>query len=192
MIRFLNDETVDGHRYGKGVLARFDRETEAELLAVADAENYPLPILISQSYSPVTRSSNNSTDTTYVTLATVTVPGGTMNYNGKIVIEHDWKYTNSASTKGLRIDWGGVWIAGPSVSASVNACFMLTIKNANSPNSQLLLDSTTYSTSARDATASADTTQDVAIDIKCNWGANVASEQIILRGYSIWYYPGND
>ncbi len=42
MIRFLNDETVGGYRYGKGVLAWFDPETEAELLAAADAENYPL------------------------------------------------------------------------------------------------------------------------------------------------------
>ncbi len=27
---------------GKGAIARFDPETEAELVAVADAENYPL------------------------------------------------------------------------------------------------------------------------------------------------------
>lgn len=154
------------------------------------------PSRIAQSYAPVTRSSRNGVggsplDTDYVTLGTVVVPGGTMNYNGKIVIEYDWKYTNSASIKGLRIDWGGVWISGPSVSTSVNACFMLALKNANSLSSQILLDSTAYSTSTRDATASADTTQDVAIDFRCNWGANVAGEQIILRGFSVWYFPGN-
>ena len=148
------------------------------------------PRLIAQSYAPVTRSSNNSTDTTYTTLATVTVPGGTMNANGKIVIEQDWKYTNSASTKTLRVDWGGNWITGPTATTTANAWFVLAVKNANSRSSQIMLNGTAYSTSNLDTTTAVDTSADVAIDFKCNWGANVASEQIILRGYSVWYYPG--
>lgn len=196
MIKFLNDETVDGHRHGKGAIALFDRVTEAALIAQGDAITYPLPMLISQSYVPVTRSSRNGVggsplDTDYVTLATVTVPAGTMNYNGKIVIEQDWKHTNSANTKNLRIDWGGNWITGPSVTAVVNSLFLLVIKNANSLSSQVMLNGIAYSSSALDTTSSVDTTQDVAIDFKCSWGANVAGEQIILRGYSVWYYPGN-
>lgn len=115
-----------------------------------------------------------------------------MNLNGRIVIEHDWKYTSSTSTKNLRIDWGGVWVAGPSVSTSVSASFLLGIKNANSLSSQFLLNSTSFGTSPMDTTAIVDTTQDVAIDFKCNWSASAASEQIVLRGYSVWYYPGND
>jgi len=193
MIRFLNDETVGGYRYGKGAIARFDAATEAQLMAAVDAENYPRSLLISQAYSPATRTSENSSaDTRYVTLASVTVPAGTMNYNGKIVIEQDWKYTNSSSNKTLRVDWGGEWITGPAVSTSARACFMLAIKNANSLRAQTILNSTYFSTSTLDTTASADTTQDVAIEFRCNWAANVASEQITLLGYSIWYYPGND
>lgn len=38
MIRFLNDETVGGYRYGKGAIARFDVPTEDALVAAADAE----------------------------------------------------------------------------------------------------------------------------------------------------------
>ena len=129
----MNDETVGGYRYGKGVLARFDTETEAELLATADAENYPRPILISQAYSPVTRTSENSSaDTNYVTLASVTVPGGTMNYNGRIVVEQDWKYTNSVSAKTLQSIAGRTWVAGPTVTTSTMACFMIGIKDPDS------------------------------------------------------------
>jgi hypothetical protein len=149
------------------------------------------PILISQSYAPVTRSSNNSTDATYTTLATVTVPGGLMNLNGKVVIEQDWKFTSSASSKTLRVDWGGNWITGPSVTTTQNAYYMLAVKNANSLSSQIMLNGTTFNISPLDTFTTVDTTQDVAIEFKCNWNANVASEQIILRGHSVWYYPGN-
>lgn len=149
------------------------------------------PVLISQSYAPVTRSSDNATDTSYVTLATVTVPGSLMNYNGKLMIEQDWKNTNSASVKTLRVDWGGNWITGPSVTTNVNSYFLLAIKNANSLVSQIMLNGIGFSSSNLDTTAAVDTSQAVAIDFKCNWGANVAGEQIILRGYSVWYYPGN-
>lgn len=146
------------------------------------------PRLIAQSYAPVTRSSNNSTDNTYTTLATVTVKGGTMGLNDKIVIEQDWKYTNSASTKNMRVDWGGNWITAAPATTTDRSCIMLAIKNANSLTSQTMLNSTTYGSGA-EVTTSVNTAQDVAIDLRCNWGANVASESITLVGYSVWLYP---
>src|SRR5690242_20169101 len=145
-----------------------------------------VPVLVAQSYVAVPRSSDNSTDATYTTLATVTVPGGLMNANGKLIIEQDWKHTGSASTKNLRVDWGGNWITGPSVTTAVNSWFVLAIKNANSLSSQIMLNGTNYSTSTLDTTTAVDTSQNVAIDFKCNWNANVVGEQIILRGYSVW------
>jgi hypothetical protein len=66
---------------------------------------------------------------------------------------------------------------------------MLAIKNANSLVSQTALNSTAFGSGAAITTA-VDTTQDVTIDFRCNWSTNVASEQITLIGYSIWYYPG--
>lgn len=42
MIRFLNDETVGGYRFGKGSLAKFDAATEAALIAQGDAEDSDL------------------------------------------------------------------------------------------------------------------------------------------------------
>lgn len=148
------------------------------------------PRLISQSYAAVSRSSNNSTDNTYFTLATVTVPGGTMNYSGKIVIEQDWAYTNSVNTKNLRIDWGGTWMTAVPATSTNRAWLALAVKNANSLASQTALNSSAFGLGAEITTA-VDTTQDVAVDFRCNWGANVVGEQIILRGYSVWYYPGN-
>lgn len=148
-------------------------------------------MLVAQSYVAVPRSSDGATDATYTTLATVMVPGGLMNANGKIVIEQDWKHTNSASTKTLRVDWGGNWITGPTVTTTWNSAFMLAVKNTNSLSSQIMLNSTSYGSSSLDTTTAVDTTQPVAIDFKCNWSTNVAAEQIILRGYSVWYYPGS-
>jgi hypothetical protein len=148
-------------------------------------------VLVAQSYVAVSRSSDSSTDATYTTLATVTVPGGLMNANGKLIIEQDWKHTGSASTKTLRVDWGGNWITGPTVTTAVNSWFVLAVKNANSLSSQILLNGTNYSTSTLDTTTAVDTSQNVAIDFKCNWSTNVVGEQIILRGYSVWYYPGS-
>lgn len=195
MIRFLNDETVAGHRFGKGAIANFDHAIESTLIEQGDAANYPLPVPVHQSYAPITRSSTNgiiTNDTDFQTMASIIVPGGTMNYNGKLVIEHDWKHTNSIRQKTLRIDWGGAWIAGPVVTTSLRSLFLLAIKNTNSLSSQTLLNSVSYGTVPLDTTAGVDTTQDARIELKCNWDANVASEEIILLGYSIWYYPGND
>lgn len=159
-------------------------------MSVVAVKAGPFVKLIAQSYTPVTRSSNNSTDATYQTLASVTLPGGTMNLNGKIVIEQDWSYTNSANTKNMRIDWGGNWMTAASATTTAQSWLVLAIKNANSLTSQIALNSTTYGSGAA-LTAAVDTTQNVNIDFRCNWGANVIGESITLLGYSIWYYPGS-
>lgn len=154
------------------------------------------PVLISQSYSPVTRSSTNgvgTNDTDFQTLASVTVPGGTMNKNGLISVEQDWKYTNSTSIKTLAMDWGGANVSwGTAGSGVVRSCYRIAIKNTNSLTAQNVFNNTTYGNAAADAAPAINTANDVLIDHKCKWSANVASEQIILLGYSIWYYPGND
>jgi hypothetical protein len=189
----VNDRLGKGGYNGVAVWRSTNGAVEG--LVLPNGNVVKVPILISQSYSPITRSSDNSTDTAFQTLYSVTLPGNTMNYNGKLVIEQDWKGTSSSNAKTLRVDWGGNWITGPTMSTNVNAAFMLAIKNANSLSSQIMLNGTSYSTSDLDTTTSVDTTQDVVIDFKCSWTSNVVgavgTEKIILRGYSIWYYPGN-
>lgn len=152
-----------------------------------------IPLLISQSYAPASRTSNNSTDTSWVTLGTVTIIGNTMNLNGKCVIESSWRFPASASTKQIRLDWGGFWVAGPYITGATyqTADVLIGIKNANSKSSQILLNTYSYGLSAENITSTVDTSNNTNIDLRCSWNANVAAETITLLGYSVWYYPGN-
>ena len=100
MIRLLYDTTIGGVRFGQGALIELDATLEDGLIAEGDATraiNFSsaglLPQRIAQSFAPVTRSSNNSTDTGWVVLASIVVPGGTMGVNSKLVIIVDWDVT---------------------------------------------------------------------------------------------------
>ncbi len=75
MIRLLYDTTIGGVRFGQGALVELDSALEDGLIAEGDATraiNFSsdglLPQRIAQSYAPVTRSSNNATDTAWVVL----------------------------------------------------------------------------------------------------------------------------
>lgn len=160
---------------------------------MAGIEFDKIPRLISQSYAPASRTSNNSTDASWVTVGTITVPGATMNLNGKLVMESSWRFPATTSTKQLRLDWGGIWLAGPYFNNATfqTADLRYSIKNTNSLSSQILLNNYTESPSTENITANVNTSNDVNIDWRCAWGANVVGETITLLGYSIWYYPGN-
>lgn len=193
MIKFLNNETVAGHRYGKGTIAQLDVATEAILIGLGDAVVHPMPILIGQSYAPVTRSSaNTAADASYETLGSVTVAGGLMGANGVLRITVDWSYNNSASSKILTINWGGSQISFSTVTTTSGAKYLVEVANANSSGTQAIQSHTTYGAATRLTDTTEDTTQDVVIDFPARWGAAVLSESITLIGYSIWLYPGND
>lgn len=190
MIRFLNDETVGGYRFGKGAIASFDPAIEAALINQGDAVANHLPVLVSQSYQAVTRSSNNSTDTNFEVMASIPLKGRTINLSGKLVIENDWKYTNSAIVKTLATDFGGQNVSGPTVTTTTRSTHLIAVKNMGSLSSQSVLNAIRYG-DATELAMSVNTANDVTIDIKCRWSANVAGENIALLGYSVWYYPGN-
>ena len=160
--------------------------------AVAATLQAASALLIAQSYAPITRSSDNSTDTTFVTLASVTIPAGTMNPNSEIVIEQDWKYSNSAGVKVLAVDFGGWNISGPWVTTTARANYRTAIKNLDSYTSQSYFNNQTYGTATADATTAVDTENVVLVDFKCKWNANVASESITLMGYKVWHSPGQE
>ncbi len=199
MIRLLYDTTIGGVRFGQGALIELDATLEDGLIAEGDATraiNFSsaglLPQRVAQSYAPVTRSSNNTTDTGWVVLASIVVPGGTMGVNSKLVIIVDWNFTNSASAKTLAVDWGGSNVSGPAYTTAAGVKLMVEIINANSLVSQKVLNASTFSLAVPSPHTSLfkDTAANVPIDIKVRWGANVASEFITLLGYSIWHYPG--
>ena len=152
-----------------------------------------LTSLISQSYSPVTRSSENSAnDTSYVTLASVTVPGGMMGTDGLLRITVDWSYTGSANNKRLTLNWGGIQISTQTVTATTSAKYLIEIANKHSASVQTIQSHITYGAASRNPDQTIDTGMDVAIDFPARWEAAVAGESITLIGYSIWLYPGND
>lgn len=151
------------------------------------------PCSVAQSYPSASRTSANSAgDATFSVLASVTVPGGLMNLNSKIVIIADWDFPVSSSTKTLAVDFGGSNISAPAVTTPNRAGkFLLEIQNINSLSIQKTFNAIEYGiTPNTRASSSINTGSDVIIDFKCKWGAAVASETITLLGYSIWHYPG--
>ncbi|SEK64137.1 hypothetical protein [Nitrosovibrio tenuis] len=193
MIQMLNTKTIGGQIYPAGSVVSLNSAIEAQLIASADAARTVLPALVAQAYAGWSRDSTNSaSDTSWVTLANVTVPAGTMGLNSKLVIISDYDYTSSAVQKYPGVDWGGLNFAGPTVSASGGAKYLYEIANANSLAIQKILNSTSYGgTSGGHDTYAVDTTYDAAITFKCKWAAPAASERITLLGYSIWHYPGS-
>ena len=197
MIRFLNDKTIAGDRYGMGAIAQFDAATELELIAEGAAIICPIPTMIGQSYAGWTRSSTNgvvTNDTDYQTLASEILPAGTMGLNSKLVIIPDWDYPASASRKYLSVDFGVTNISAVDIYSLPTyrmGKILLEVQNLNSLTSQKTMNGSSYGVSANARISSTiNTANTVTIAFKCAWGANVASEAITLLGYSIWHYPG--
>lgn len=154
-----------------------------------------IPTRVGQSYGPVVRSSTNGVvtlDTDWFVFASVTVPAGLMGLDSKLIIIADWTYTNSASVKSLALDWGGSNVAAPTYTTTAGVKLMMEVLNAHSLTAQRILNSSTFNaaTAAAHTSVAKDTGSPVVIDLKAKWGANVASENITLLGYSIWHYPG--
>ena len=137
MIRFLNDETVGGYRYGKGAIARFDPATEAQLIAVADAENHPLitqPIeVLSSSAVPVSCVSTAIDEI----LALFIIPAGTLGVNSILQIEPLWTFASSANNKILKVKVGGPTIYSATRTTSVKEAPLIVLANRNSLASQI-------------------------------------------------------
>lgn len=195
MIRLLYDTTINGIRFGSGSMLNLDAVTENQLIAEADAEllNVALsattPVILKQTHVAVTRNSDNATDTVEQALGTYTLPGGTMDENGRIEIEAYWSLTSSVNSKTLIIDFGGTAIGVAPLTTTSNYTLFRSVLNLGALNSQYSLNVNGYGGNNA-STMTKDTSLDVVIDIECKWGANVLSENITLLGYLITYFPG--
>lgn len=147
MIRFLNDETVGGYRYGKGAVAQFDAPTEAALIAQADAENYPAVRPIEALASSAITVSCASTAVDEV-LATFSIAAGTMGPNSILQIEPLWTYTNSANNKILKVKIGGSTVYTATRTTSVKDGPLIVLANRNSLASQIKPYDSVYVTAA--------------------------------------------
>ena len=198
MIRLLFDTTINGVLHGKGAVLALDGATETGLITTGNADRNidfssikTLPALVAQSYSPATRSSNNSTDTVYAVITSVTMPAGTMGLNSKLVIIPDWDVLPTAGTKTVAVDFGIASVSGITLSGvNQNVKPLIEIENLNSLLGQKVMNGSSYQlTNSPRLAISVDTSADVVITFKAKWSANIAGETITLLGYSIWHYP---
>lgn len=129
-------------------------------------------------------------DTNENTLATITVPGGSMGANGVLQIITSWSYTNSVNAKTLRVRFSGaagsqfLFIA-PTTTASMTD--MRIIQNRNSASSQVASHNNFApfnTTTSALVTSSVNTAVDTSIVITGQNG--LGSETITLERYVVF------
>jgi hypothetical protein len=137
MIRFLNDETVAGHRFGKGAIARFDSATEAQLIAAADAENYPVILRPVEMLAGLAVAASCTSTAFDEVLASFTIAPGVLGVNSILQIEPLWTFTRSANNKILKVRLGGATVYNATRTTSVKEAPLIVLANRNSLMSQI-------------------------------------------------------
>jgi hypothetical protein len=137
MIRFLNDETVAGHRFGKGAIARFDSATEAQLIAAADAENYPVILRPVEMLAGLAVAASCTSTAFDEVLASFTIAPGVLGVNSILQIEPLWTFTSSANNKILKVRLGGATVYNATRTTSVKEAPLIVLANRNSLMSQI-------------------------------------------------------
>lgn len=137
MIRFLNDETVAGHRFGKGALARFDSATEAQLIAAADAENYPVILRPVEMLAGLAVAASCVSTAFDEVLASFTIAAGVLGVNSILQIEPLWTFTSSANNKVVKVRLGGATVYNATRTTSVKEAPLIVLANRNSLMSQI-------------------------------------------------------
>lgn len=155
------------------------------------------PKLIGQNATGWSRTSENATagaadDDNYLTIKSVTLPGGTMGPNSKLAIYSEWDVPSSATTKYCAIDFGGTNVGQPTMTSTQITLKLLTeIQNLNSLSSQKTANGSGPGSSANPRLSSSiNTANDVVIDFRVKWGGAASAETVTLLSYSIWHYPG--
>lgn len=190
MIRFLNDKTVAGYRYGKGAIARFDSTTEVQLIAAADAENYPLvtrPIEILSNSAVAASCASTAFDEV---LASITIPPGILGPNSILQIEPLWTFASSANAKILKVKIASSTIYNASRTTSAREAPLIVLANRNSLSLQIQPYDSGYLTagSGVPATYSIDFSVPVTVQIT---GQRSASEALTLEYYRILHFVGD-
>jgi hypothetical protein len=129
--------------------------------------------------------------TTETTLATITIPAGSMGPNGQIEVTTLWSCTNSANNKTLRVKFGSTAFLNVAATTSAAIHVLTRIANRNSAASQVGSPSSTTNslgaTGASVTTAAIDTTADVTLAITGQLAS--ASETLTLESYIVKIYP---
>jgi hypothetical protein len=137
MIKFLNDETVAGHRFGKGAIAIFDSATETSLISVGDAVDFPAvvkPVEVLSSSAVIAPCVTTAVDEV---LALFTIRAGMLGVNSILQIEPLWTFGNSANNKILKVKIAGVTVYSATRTTSVKEAPLIVLMNRNSLSSQI-------------------------------------------------------
>lgn len=128
---------------------------------------------------------------TETTLATITIPAGSLGPNGSFEIETLWTVTNSANTKTLRVKLGSTAFANIAATTSASAQLHTRVANRNSAASQVGFPSANSSgfgvSSAAVTTGAVDTSQDAIVTITGQLAS--AGETITLESYVVKLFP---
>jgi hypothetical protein len=146
-----------------------------------------LPRVLAQSAVAVSKTG----DTTETTLATITIPGGSMGPNGSVRVTTLWSCTNSANTKTLRGKFGGTVYLTRAETATANIRHQFQVQNRGSAASQVgatgnLSTGWGISTSPL-VTSSVDTAADQVITLTAQLA--VGTETITLEAYLVELVP---
>lgn len=191
MIRFLNDETVAGYRFGKGAIARLDSATEAQLIAAADAENYPL---ISQ---PVEVLSSSAVAAPCVAtgideiLASFTIPAGILGPNSILQIEPLWTFASSTNNKILKVKIGGSTVYSATRTTSVKEAPLIVLANRNSLASQIAPYDNTYVTAGSGIPAIYTINFAVNNTVEINGQRQSGADSLTLEYFRVTHFVGN-
>lgn len=190
MIRFLNDETVAGHRYGKGALARFDDATEAALIAQLDAENYPLVLQpVEMLFSTAVAESCESTGVDEI-LGSFTIPVGIIGVNSILQIEPLWNFDSSANDKILKVNIGGVTVYNTTRTTAASEGPLITIANRNSLTSQIKPQGSLYYTNGGSASDTYTIDFSVSVDVDIIGQRENAGDDLTLEYYRLLHFVG--
>lgn len=190
MIKFLDNETVAGFRYGKGALATFDAPTEAALIAAGDAEDYPAvskPVEVLKFSAVAALCASTAVDEV---LAVHTITAGTLGPNSILQIEPVWTFASSANNKICKVKLAGTTIYSATRTTSVKEAPLIVLANRNSLSSQIQPYDSNY------ATAGASGVTTYAIDFSVNvtleiTGQRAAVENLKLEYYRVLHFVGD-
>jgi hypothetical protein len=164
-------------------------EDDGNLDVIASSLNIA-PQYIGQSYVPVTRlSDNTSDDTVWMVMASIPLPA-VMGPNSMIKIIPEWGLP-STDTKIVRIMFGGSEISAITLTTTIENKFLIEVQNLGSLGQQGIFNGSSYAatTNARISTT-VDTSIPQTIEFMAKWTAAVSAKTITLRGYSIVHFPG--
>jgi hypothetical protein len=190
MIKFLNDETVAGHRYGRGSIAILDTSTEADLISRADAVNYPAvtkPVEILSSSAVSVSCASTAADEI---LASFTIAAGTLGLNSTLQIEPLWTFASSGNNKLCKVKIAGTTVYSTTRTTSVKEAPLIVLANRNSLASQIQPYDNAYVTAGSGAPATYTIDFSVAVTVQIT-GQRAASEAMALEYYRVLHFVGD-